>query len=138
MKVKSKMTTNVEVVTADASLKEAGRIMKDHDIGVLPVFEGDRLTGIVTDRDLSVRAIAEGKDPNTTKVSEVMTPDVEYCQESEDIEVVARRMERHQLRRLPVLSHDKKLIGMLSLGDLATRGSRRVACEVLEKVSVPA
>lgn len=138
MKVKDEMTAKVEVVNPGTSLKEAAQKMKHLNIGALPVCENNRLVGMLTDRDITVRSTAEGKDPNTATVREAMTPGVEWCFDEEDVEEVALKMERKKIRRLPVIDHDKRLVGMLSIGDIAVRGSREIACEILEKVSVAA
>jgi len=135
MLVKNEMTKNIEFVNPKTSLKEAAQKMKNFDIGVLPICENDLLLGILTDRDITIRSTAFGKDPNTTSVEEIMTSGVEWCFEDDNVEEVAAKMERKKIRRLPVINRDKKLVGILSIGDLVTRGSRGVACEVLEKVS---
>jgi len=135
MLVKNEMTKNIEFVNPKTSLKEAAQKMKNLDIGVLPICENDLLLGILTDRDITIRSTAFGKDPNTTSVEEIMTSGVEWCFEDDNVEEVAAKMERKKIRRLPVINRDKKLVGILSIGDLVTRGSRGVACEVLEKVS---
>ena len=129
------MTTKDEVVSPEVSAKEVAQKMRDFDIGVLPVCENGRLVGIVTDRDITIRLTAEGKDSGATKVNEIMSAKVEWCFEDEEVENIAVKMESKKIRRLPVINHDKKLVGMLSLGDLAVRGSRETACEILEKVS---
>jgi CBS domain-containing protein len=135
MQVKSEMTKKVEIVNPSTSLKEAARKMKDFNIGVLPVYEKDKLLGIVTDRDITLRSTAEGKDPSFTTVKEIMTPQVEWCFEDDNLQDVALKMEQKKIRRIPVMDHYKKLVGILSIGDLAVRGSRDVACEILEKVA---
>ena len=112
--------------------------MKGLDIGPLPVCTGERLVGMLTDRDITVRATAEGRDPQATKVHEVMTAEVVYAFEDLDIKEVARRMEEHQIRRLVVLTGDKQLVGIVSLGDLAVHtGNARQAGQTLERVSKP-
>ena len=118
MKVSDKMTRNPRVASPDDAIRDAAGVMAQADAGVLPVGENDRLVGMVTDRDIAVRAVAQGKGPET-KVREVMTPDVQYCFEDEDLGPVAATMAEQQLRRLPVVSRDKRLVGILSLGDLA-------------------
>ena len=106
---------------------------------MLPVCDGDRLVGMITDRDITVRAVAGGDDPRTTRVQQVMTPEVIYCFDDADVKDVARQMEKNQVRRLPVLNQDKRLVGIVSLGDLAVRmGREKLAGEVLEHVSKPA
>jgi CBS domain-containing protein len=137
MKLNEIMTKDVEAIAPDTSLQEAASRMRSLDVGVLPVFEGDRLVGMLTDRDLAIRATAEGKDPKTTTVQEAMTADVAYCFEDQDVEEAGRIMKENQIRRLPVLNRDKLLVGIVSLGDLATRADEKRAGETLEKVSEP-
>jgi CBS domain-containing protein len=137
MKLNEIMTKLVETVAPDTPIQEAANRMRSLDVGVLPVFKGDRLVGMLTDRDLTVRAIAEGKDPKTTAVQEAMTADVAYCFEDQDVEEAGRIMKENQIRRLPVLNRDKLLVGIVSLGDLATRADEKRAGETLEKVSEP-
>jgi CBS domain-containing protein len=112
--------------------------MKAFNVGMLPVIEDNQLVGAVTDRDITIRAIADGRDPASVKVRDVMTTDMAYCYEDQDIEEAARLMERRQIRRLPVLNRSQHLVGILSLGDIAVRTGREdLAGEVLERVSEP-
>jgi len=139
MQIKEIMSQEVEVIRPDATLKEAAEKMSRLDIGPLPVCDGERLVGMLTDRDITVRATARGCDPNTTPVYDVMTPEVVYCFEDQDIETAAQMMSMRQIRRLPVLKRDKQLAGIVSLGDLAVHtGDQDLAGEVLEGVSEPA
>jgi len=132
------MTINVEVIHPDATLKEAADMMKSLNVGPIPVCDGQRLQGMVTDRDITVRATAEGWDPNTTRVRDVMTPDVVYCFEDQDVRDAARMMEEHQIRRLIVLDRNKDLVGIVSLGDMAVyTADDEETGEVLERVSEP-
>ena len=119
MLLRDVMTPHVEVIHPDATLREAAQKMKTLDVGPVPVCDGDRLQGMLTDRDITIRATAEGRDPNTTRVREVMTPDVVYCFEDQDVVEAARMMEERQIRRLVILNRDKRLVGIVSLGDLA-------------------
>ena len=138
MPLQDVMTPEVEVIAPEASISEAAAKMRHRDIGPLPVCEGARLVGMLTDRDITVRAVAAGLDPLTTQVRDVMTPDVVYGFEDQDVEDAARLMEQYQIRRLPVLNRSKQLVGMVALGDLAVQaGTRPVAAEVLERVSEP-
>jgi CBS domain-containing protein len=121
MLLREVMTPHVEVVHPDATLREAAQKMQTLDVGPIPVCDGDRLQGMLTDRDITVRATAAGRDPNTTRVREVMTPDVVYCFEDQDVQEAAQVMEERQIRRLIVLNRDKRLVGIVSLGDLATQ-----------------
>jgi CBS domain-containing protein len=138
MKVKDIMTTEVEIVHPDDSFKQAAQQMRDRDIGFLPVCDGDRLVGVVTDRDITLRSTAEGTDPNTNIGRDLMTSPVVYCFDDQDIEEAAALMEEHQIRRVAVLSReDKQLVGVLSLGDIARNSTKKVSAEVLESVSEP-
>jgi CBS domain-containing protein len=138
MQLKDVMTPGVEVIAPDASIYEAAEKMSHRDIGPLPVCEGDRLIGMLTDRDITVRAVAAGRDPRTTHVRDVMTPDVVYGFDDEEVQDAARLMAQYQIRRLPVLNRSKQLVGMVALGDLAVHpGTQPVTAEVLEQVSEP-
>ena len=139
MQLKDIMTRDPVVLSPEITLKEAARWMRDLDSGVMPVGENDRLAGMLTDRDITVRATAEGKDPNSTPVREAMTRDVVYCFEDDDIREAAKKMEEHQIRRLIVLNRDKRLVGIVSLGDLAVHApDDRLPGGVTEAVSEPA
>lgn len=118
MRVSKVMTRDVETVNPDHSIEDAARMMLALDSGFLPVGEADRLVGTITDRDIAVRAVAEGKAPGT-RVGEIMTHDVRYCFEDEDTAHVARNMGEQQVRRLPVVDRDKRLVGVISLADIA-------------------
>jgi len=138
MIVRDVMTQGAECVSPTTSLQEAARKMKDLDVGPLPVCENDRLVGMVTDRDITVRAVAEGCDPRTATVKEVMTPDVFYCFEDQDVQQAANLMKQNQVRRLVVLNRDKRLVGIVSLGDLAVEtGDEHLTGRTLEEVSLP-
>ena len=138
MKVNEIITHDPEVIRPETTLIEAAQKMKSMDIGMLPVCDGDRLVGVITDRDIAVRGVAQGYDPKTARVQEVMTPEVIYCFDDEDVKDVAKKMEEKQVRRLPVLNREKRLVGIVSLGDLAVRtGKEKLAGEVLERVSKP-
>jgi len=135
MLVKDTMSRDVKTAAPEMTIKEAARIMADTDVGALPVAAGDRLAGMVTDRDIVVRAIAIGKGAETT-VGEVMTHDVLYCHEDEDIGHVAVNMAENQVRRLPVVDADKRLVGIISLADLADARADE-AGEALEGITRP-
>jgi CBS domain-containing protein len=123
-KVADVMSTDVRVANPEDTVQHAARLMREEDTGVLPVGEGDRLVGMVTDRDVALRLAAEGKDPANTKVREVMTPEVRYVFEDEQIEHVADNMAEQQIRRLPVVNRDKRLVGIVSLSDISRKGRR--------------
>lgn len=120
MQLKDVMTTNVQLTDPTAKLKEAAISMRDGNFGLLPVGANDRLVGTITDRDIAVRAVADGKDPNTTTVGDVMSKGIHYCFEDQEVEEAARLMSEAQVRRLPVLDRDKRLVGIVALADLAT------------------
>ena len=137
MKVSDSMTRDVRVANPNQTIQDAAKIMLDVDSGVLPVGENDRLIGMITDRDIAVRAVAQGKGPQTL-VREVMTDHVHYCFDDEDTDEVTRKMADSQVRRLPVVNRDKRLIGILSLGDVATRrDGADEAGEALSDISRP-
>jgi CBS domain-containing protein len=121
MQIREVMTQGAEVIHLDAPAIEAATKMRELDVGSLPVCDGNRLEGLLTDRDIAVRLVAEGLDASTTKVGEIMTPGATYCFDDQTVEEAANVMEAHQIRRLPILNREKQLIGMLSLGDLAVR-----------------
>lgn len=137
MQVKDIMTRGVETVSPETTLQEAAARMKTLDVGPLPVCDGDRIEGLVTDRDIVVRGIAEGRDPRTTRVTEVMSRDVVTCAESDDVKVAARTMKEKQIRRLLVVDDNHKVSGIVSLGDVAVEGDDKMSGDVLEKVSTP-
>jgi CBS domain-containing protein len=136
MKVSDKMTRQVRLASPDDSIQQAARVMAEADAGALPVGQDDRLVGMVTDRDIAVRAVAQGKGPDT-RVQEVMSPGIEYCFEDEELDQVARKMAEKQVRRLPVVNRQKRLVGILSLGDVAMGEGPRPAGEALSGVSRP-
>lgn len=136
MKVCDMMSSDVCLVSPDDRICDAARQMADKDIGALPVGENDRLVGMVTDRDIAVRAVARGLGPDT-KIREVMSGDVMYCFEDEELEAVADNMADIQVRRLPVLSRDKRLVGIVSMGDLAQCEDARTAGETIAGISKP-
>ncbi len=136
MKVGEIMTRGVEVAKPDDTIQQAAGRMAELDAGVLPVGENDRLVGMLTDRDIAVRAVAQGKGPDT-KVREAMTPEVRYCFEDEDLDDVVRNMGENKVRRLPVMSRDKRLVGIVSLGDVALYADCGQTDAVVSAVSEP-
>ncbi len=138
MRVGDIMATNVECVRPDDTIQEAAYVMKERNIGLLPVCDHDRFVGMVTDRDIAIRAVAAGRDPKLTRVHAVMTPDVICCHEDDNLEEAARLMRERQVRRIVVLDSRKFLVGILSLGDLAAASDDpyRVG-EVLQAVTEP-
>jgi CBS domain-containing protein len=135
MQGKEVMTHNPEVVRSDALLHEVAEKMRTLEIGVLPVCAGDRVIGLLTDRDVTVRATAAGCDPTMIQVCDVMTTNVVYCFEAQDITEAAQLMEAQQVRRLLVLDQHHRLVGIVSLDDLAVGGDPKLAGETLKEVS---
>jgi CBS domain-containing protein len=133
-------TENVETASPDTSLMEAAERMRSRNIGSLPVCEGDRLVGIVTDRDIVIRAIANRRDINQTKVRDVMSSDIVCCFEGQSAKEAEELMQEQQIRRLPIINRDNRLVGIVSIGDLATRvgaAAQRNVAVTLESVSLP-
>ena len=124
MLVKECMTQQVEIGSPDMTLQEAAQKMRDGDFGVLPIGENDRIVGMLTDRDITIRGTAEGRDPRNVNVREVMSGNILYCYEDQTLDDVAQNLGDNQVRRLPVLNRQKRLVGILSLGDLAQSEER--------------
>lgn len=137
MQVRDVMTSQVDVIAPSATLVEAARRMRDEDVGALPVGEDDRLMGMLTDRDIVVRAAADGKDSNSSTVRDAMSDRVLYCFDDQECAEVAASMASNQIRRLPVINRDKRLVGIVSLGDLAVDGPSGAAAEALQEISKP-
>lgn len=132
MRVNQCMSKNVIVCAPTETIQQAAKTMREHDMGVLPVGENDRLVGMITDRDIAVRAIADGLGPNTT-VREAMSKEVCYCFEDEELDDVAAQMSDLKIRRMPVLNQDKRLVGIVSLGDIS-KGSEECSAHALSKI----
>jgi CBS domain-containing protein len=138
MKVREIMTPAVQCVRPEDNLVEAAGVMRELDVGAVPVCDRGEVIGIVTDRDITVRATAEGRDPNRTFVHQVMSPGVVFAYEDDTVESVVQLMEENQVRRAPVLTRQKKLAGIVSLGDLAVDANTQLSAEALREVSRPA
>jgi CBS domain-containing protein len=141
MRVSDAMTRNVRVCHPRHSICEAARMMAELDCGVLPVGDQDRLVGMITDRDIAIRAVAEGKDANATRVMEVMTTEVETCNKNDSLRDVMSVMEREQVRRVPITDREGRLVGIIAQADVATeldtpQGQRRFA-DTVESISEP-
>ena len=135
MKVSECMTRGVATIAPGRSIRDAARLMAEKDVGAIPVGENDRLVGMITDRDIAIRAVCEGKGPDT-RIQDVMTGELMYCFEDEDVNHVARNMGDIQVRRLPVMSRDKRLVGIIALGDIACGAtSKRLVGEALSGIS---
>ena len=135
MKIQELMTADVELVRPDDTLHTAAKMMADLDTGALPVGENDRLVGMITDRDITVRAVAQGRDPDKAVVRDAMSSGIKFCFEDEESETVARKMGQWQVRRLPVLNRDKRLVGIVSLGDLWIGGAEEESEHALKEIS---
>lgn len=138
MQVREIMSTAVDLIDPSTTVAEAAQLMSEDDVGALPIGENDRLVGMLTDRDIVLRGIAAGKDVKSATAREVMSPGILYCFEDQDVEDAAKVMSAKKVRRLAVLNRDKRLVGLVSLGDISTASGRLVAGETLEAVSRPA
>ena len=139
MQISEIMTRDVQVASPEDNIQRAARMMADLDIGALPVGQDDHLVGMITDRDIAVRAVAQGKAPDACKVRDIMSTELKYCYEDESTEHVAQNMGDLQIRRLPVVNRNKRLVGVVSLGDMAVeRNTDAEAEEALSKISEPA
>jgi CBS domain-containing protein len=136
MRVGEAMTRNVRVASPSQSIRDVAQLMAEIDAGAVPVGEDDRLVGMITDRDIAIRAVAAGKGPDTL-VRDVMSEEVKYCFEDEDLDHVARNMGDIQMRRLPVVNREKRLVGIVSLGDIAQNGDRETTGTTTAAVSEP-
>ena len=136
MRVSDAMTAAVRITQPQQTIAEAARLMAELDAGVLPVGDGDRLVGMLTDRDIAIRAVAAGKNPQTP-VQDVMSKEVLYCFADQDLDEVVQRMADMKVRRMPVLNRDKRMVGILSLGDVALLDDPDVTGEALSEISEP-
>ena len=138
MKIQDVMTREVEVIHPNATIAEAAEKMKQLDIGPLPVCDGDKVQGMITDRDITIRATAAGHDPNSTKVREVMSPDVVFVYDDQDVEEAAKVMAEKQIRRLIVLNREKRLTGIVAMADIAIDANKdKMTGQTLESISEP-
>ena len=135
MKVKDAMHAGVTWTEPDTKISELARLMREQGIGSIPVGENDRLIGMVTDRDIAIKGFADGRDPTTLTARDVMHAPILYCRSEEDVDDAARLMEQHQVRRLPVIDENKRMVGMLSLGDIASASSAALTGEVTQSVA---
>ena len=135
MKVKKIMHKGAQWVSPDISIQTLAKKMKQFDVGALPVGENDRLIGMVTDRDIAVRGVANGKNISNLTARDVMTKGIVWCRAEDSANKAARLMETKKIRRLPVIDKNKRMVGMLSLGDISHAASQRTATEVMRAVS---
>ena len=129
------MTSNPCSIDADKSVAYAAKMMRDEDVGIAPIVEGDRLVGVLTDRDIAVRVVAEGRDPEQVKAAEVASRDVVTLDPEQDLDEALRLMARHQVRRLPVVEEDGRLVGVVAQADVAKVADERHTGEVVEQIS---
>ena len=135
--IKDMMSRDVKVVSPDMTIMEAARTMCTGDFGMMPVGENDRMIGAISDRDIAIRAVAEGKGPGT-KVREIMSTGICWAYDDDTVEHAVKLMSERQVRRLPVVDHDKRLVGIVALGDLAVdRSEIQPAAKALSKISEP-
>jgi len=137
MQVREIMSQDVTIITPDDTLQKAAKLMADLDAGALPVGENDRLVGMLTDRDITVRAVAQGKAPDQCRVRDVMSSEVKFVFEDDSVDDAASKMSELQLRRLAVLNRDKRLVGIVSLGDIAAKQGGKPAEQAVSGVSQP-
>jgi CBS domain-containing protein len=137
MRVAEIMTKDVQTVSSSDTIQKAAMAMDNLNVGALPVCDGEELRGVITDRDITVRATAAGLSPVDIQVGDIMSDDVDYVFEDDDVDKAAAKMKERQIRRLPVINHAKRLVGFVSLGDLATKADDGNSADALEKVSTP-
>jgi CBS domain-containing protein len=136
MKVSEIMSRNVECIEPGTSIKDAAEKMRALDVGFLPVCEGDEVIGTLTDRDITIRHVADGQNPYRVKAADIMTPNVLHCYEDQDVEEVAKFMQEHEVRRVPIYDRTRQLVGVVSLGDISKgAGEQRLAGETLKDIA---
>jgi CBS domain-containing protein len=133
--IREVMSSNPSAIEAESSVADAAKLMRDEDVGLAPVVEGDRLVGTLTDRDITVRVVAEGKDPQSTTVREVASTDLVTVDPEQDLDEAVRLMAQHQVRRLPVVEEDGRLVGVVAQADVARQADDRQTGEVVERIS---
>ena len=133
--IRELMTSNPRSIQADKPVIEAAKIMRDDDVGLVPIVEGDRLVGTLTDRDIAIRLVAEGKDPASTPVKDVASRDLVTVDPDQDLDEALRLMAQHQVRRLPVVEEDGKLVGVVAQADVARQSDDKKTGEVVERIS---
>jgi CBS domain-containing protein len=133
--IRELMTENPRAVDADKPVSEAAKMMRDEDVGLTPIVEGDRLVGTLTDRDIAIRVVAEGRDPQSTAVREVASSELVTIDPDQSLDEALRLMAQHQVRRLPVVEEDGRLVGIVAQADVARHGDDRQTGQVVEKIS---
>jgi len=134
MKIKDIMSTDLEIVSPETLLHEVAQKMQSRDCGCVIVVKDDRLVGMITDRDIALRCVAKSHDPESTTAQDIMTPEILYCRDTDDADAVARNMRGNKVRRLPVLNAEKRLVGIVSLGDLASHSNHPLCGEILGQI----
>ena len=134
-KVRDAMTTNPRTVQGSTTVVEAARVMRDEDTGIVPIVEGDRLVGVVTDRDIAIRFVAEGKDPQSRTVGEIASSNLVTIDPDQDLDDALQLMADYQVRRLPVCEEDGRLVGILAQADVAEHAKAKKTGEVVERIS---
>jgi CBS domain-containing protein len=137
MKVQSIMSPDCKYLDQDAAVIDAARLMANEGFGSVPITDGSKLIGMLTDRDIVVRGVAKGVDLDTARVSELMSDTIYYVYADENVDDVAENMAEMQVRRMPVVDRDKKLVGIVSLGDISTKGAKKPAADALKEISKP-
>jgi CBS domain-containing protein len=133
--IREVMTSNPSTVSGDQNVSDAAQVMKSEDIGIVPIVEGDRLVGTITDRDIAIRVVAEGKDPSSVQVREVASTELVTIDPQQDLDEGLRLMARHQVRRLPVVEEDGRLVGIVAQADVAREGEDTRTGQVVEEIS---
>ena len=138
MKIREIMTPDAQCVGPEETIVDAAALMRQLDVGVLPVCHEGDVVGMITDRDIAIRAVAEARPPTTTRVREIMSPGTVFVYEDQEVDEVVHILEKHQIRRVPVITRERRLVGIISLGDIAVDGSAALSGEALKRVSQPA
>ena len=133
--VRDAMTTNPKTLASSATVVDAAKLMKTEDAGIVPIVDGDRVTGVVTDRDIAIQVVAEGKDPQSTTIGDISSSNLVTVDPDQDLDEALRLMARHQVRRLPVVEEDGRLVGILAQADVAEHAGAKQTGEVVEKIS---
>ena len=133
--IKDAMTANPRTIEQDGTVVDAARIMRDADTGIVPIVEGERLMGTITDRDITIRVVAEGKSPESTKVVEIASREIVTIDPQQDLDEALRLMARHQVRRLPVVEEDGRLVGIVAQADIAEHANEKQTGKMVEEIS---
>jgi CBS domain-containing protein len=133
--IREVMTSNPTTIEPTKSVADAAKIMKKEDAGIVPVVDGDQLAGTITDRDIAIRVVADGKDPQSTKVRDIMSTQIITIDPQQNVDEAARLMAQHQVRRLPVVEEDGKLVGIVAQADIATQADAAKTGQMVEQIS---